>query len=229
MKECFVILGNQLFDKKNLKDFKKKCEFFIQEDMGLCTYFKHHKQKIYYFLASMREYRDYLKKNNFKLSYIDLEKNISDFKDYFDGLKSFLKSKNINKINIFEIEDLEFRFKFEKFCKLNQIILTFYNSPMFLVNRSDYENIITTKKPQLANFYSNIRRKFGIFVKDNKPIGNKWSFDEENRKRVPKNYQSPLSPLFESKHYDDIQKIINKFFKSHFGFLKKKNYLSNEL
>ena len=222
MKECFVILGNQLFDKKNLKGFKKDCEFFIQEDMGLCTYFKHHKQKIYYFLASMREYRDYLKKNNFKLSYIDLEKNISDFKDYFDGLKSFLKSKNINKINIFEIEDLEFRFKFEKFCKLNQIILTFYNSPMFLVNRSDYENIITTKKPQLASFYSNVRRKFGIFVKDNKPIGNKWSFDEENRKRVPKNYQSPLSPFFESKHYDDIQKIINKFFKSHFGFLKKK-------
>ena len=48
---------------------------------------------------------------------------------------------------------------------------------------------------------------FGIFVKDDKPIGDKWSFDEENRKRVPKNYQSPSSPLFESKHYDDIQKI----------------------
>ena len=66
MKECFVVLGNQLFEKKNLKDFKNSCEFFIQEDLGLCSYFKHHKQKIYYFLASMREYRDYLKKNNFK-------------------------------------------------------------------------------------------------------------------------------------------------------------------
>ena len=65
MKECFVVLGNQLFEKKNLKDFKNSCEFFIQEDLGLCSYFKHHKQKIYYFLASMREYRDYLKKNNF--------------------------------------------------------------------------------------------------------------------------------------------------------------------
>ena len=106
MKECFVILGNQLFDKKNLKIYKNTCEIFIQEDLGLCTYFKHHKQKIYYFLASMREYRDYLKKNNFKVNYIDLEKNASNFKDYFDGLQSFLKSKNINKINIFLIEDL---------------------------------------------------------------------------------------------------------------------------
>ena len=67
MKECFVVLGNQLFDKKYLTEFKNSCDFFIQEDMGLCSYFKHHKQKIYYFLASMREYRDYLKKNNFKV------------------------------------------------------------------------------------------------------------------------------------------------------------------
>ena len=88
MKECFVVLGNQLFDKKYLTEFKNSCDFFIQEDMGLCSYFKHHKQKIYYFLASMREYRDYLKKNNFKVNYISLDKNISNFKDYFDGLKT---------------------------------------------------------------------------------------------------------------------------------------------
>ena len=52
MKECFVVLGNQLFDKKYLTEFKNSCDFFIQEDMGLCSYFKHHKQKIYYFLLN---------------------------------------------------------------------------------------------------------------------------------------------------------------------------------
>ena len=222
MKECFVVLGNQLFEKKNLKDFKNSCEFFIQEDLGLFSYFKHHKQKIYYFLASMREYRDYLKKNNFKVNYITLDKNISNFKDYFEGLKSFLVSKNIFKINIFEIEDLEFRKKFEQFCKDNKIGLTFHKSPMFLVSRSDYQGMVTTKKPQLANFYSNVRKTFEIFVKENKPIGDKWSFDEDNRKRVPKEYESPKSYMFESKHYEDIKKLINKFFANHFGILEKK-------
>ena len=222
MKECFVVLGNQLFEKKNLKDFKNSCEFFIQEDLGLCSYFKHHKQKIYYFLASMREYRDYLNKNNFKVNYITLDKNISNFKDYFEGLKSFLVSKNIFKINIFEIEDLEFRKKFEQFCKDNKIELTFHKSPMFLVSRSDYQGMVTTKKPQLANFYSNVRKTFEIFVKENKPIGDKWSFDEDNRKRVPKEYESPKSYMFESKHYEDIKKLINKFFANHFGILEKK-------
>jgi len=221
MKECFVVLGNQLFDKKNLKNFKNTCEFFIQEDLGLCTYFKHHKQKIYYFLASMREYRDYLKKNKFKVNYINLEKNIADYKNYFEGLEFFLKSKNINKINIFEIEDLDFRNKFEHFCKINKVNLIFHTSPMFLVGRTEYQDIVTGKKPQLASFYSNIRRKFEIFVKDNKPIGDKWSFDEDNRKRVPKDYLSPKSPTFESKHYDDLKKIINKYFSNHFGDLSR--------
>ena len=222
MKECFVVLGNQLFDKKYLTEFKNSCDFFIQEDMGLCSYFKHHKQKIYYFLASMREYRDYLKKNNFKVNYISLDKNISNFKDYFAGLKSFLIKKNISKINIFEIEDLEFRIKFEQFCKNSKIELIFHKSPMFLVSRTDYKDMVTTKKPQLANFYSNVRKSFQIFVKDNKPIGDKWSFDEDNRKRVPKGYQSPKSYTFESKYFEEIKKLIDKFFSKHFGNLEKK-------
>ena len=203
MKECFVVLGNQLFDKKYLTEFKNSCDFFIQEDMGLCSYFKHHKQKIYYFLASMREYRDYLKKNNFRVNYISLDKNIS-------------------KINIFEIEDLEFRIKFEQFCKNSKIKLIFHRSPMFLVSRTDYKEMVTTKKPQLANFYSNVRKSFQIFVKDNKPIGDKWSFDEDNRKRVPKGYQSPKSNTFESKYFEEIKKLIDKFFSKHFGNLEKK-------
>ena len=55
----FVILGSQLFNPKILK--KNGCsEVFMAEDFGLCTYFKHHKLKLYLFLAGMREYRDCL-------------------------------------------------------------------------------------------------------------------------------------------------------------------------
>ena len=104
MNEVFIVLGNQLFDKKYLNTFKKKCHFFMQEDYGLCTYYKHHKQKIYYFLASMREYRDYLSLNDFKISYIELEKNIKNYDSYFEGLNSFLIKNKIKKINIFDIE-----------------------------------------------------------------------------------------------------------------------------
>ena len=135
MNEVFIILGNQLFDKKHLSTFKKNCHFFMQEDYGLCTYYKHHKQKIYYFLASMREYRDYLNLNNFKLSYYELEKNIKSYKNYFYGLNSFLKNYKNVKINIFDIEDVKFKQEFEEFCNTTDLKFEYHPSPMFLLKR----------------------------------------------------------------------------------------------
>ena len=64
--KLFFILGNQLFPTKYLDRFKKDHLFFMAEDKGLCTYEKHHKQKILLFLSSMRSYADRLKKNKFK-------------------------------------------------------------------------------------------------------------------------------------------------------------------
>ena len=61
--KLFFILGNQLFPLKYLDRFKKDHVFFMAEDNGLCTYEKHHKQKILLFLSSMRSYADNLKKN----------------------------------------------------------------------------------------------------------------------------------------------------------------------
>ena len=46
--KLFLILGNQLFDLKYIKKYSDH-EFFMCEDLGLCTYEKHHKQKILFF------------------------------------------------------------------------------------------------------------------------------------------------------------------------------------
>ena len=60
-KKIFVILGNHLFNLKFLEKFKDDHIFFMCEDIGLCTYEKHHKQKILLFLSAMRSFADELK------------------------------------------------------------------------------------------------------------------------------------------------------------------------
>ena len=55
--KLFLILGNQLFDTKYLKEYSE-FTFYMSEDYGLCTFQKHHKLKILLFLSSMRSYRD---------------------------------------------------------------------------------------------------------------------------------------------------------------------------
>ena len=43
----------------------------------------------------------------------------------------------------------------------------------------------------MGNFYKIIRKKSGILMVDDKPIGDKWSYDLENRKKLPKNISIP--------------------------------------
>ena len=70
--KLFFILGNQLFPSKYLDRFKKDHLIFMAEDYQLCTYEKHHKNKILLFLSSMRSHAENLRKDKFKLEYFKI-------------------------------------------------------------------------------------------------------------------------------------------------------------
>ena len=89
MDKLHVILGNQLFPIEYLNQIKPEI-VFMREDMGLCTYEKHHKHKIILFLSAMRSYRDELKKNNIKVYYEELNENTMTYKE---SLINFIKRK----------------------------------------------------------------------------------------------------------------------------------------
>ena len=116
--KLFFILGNQLFPLKYIDRFKKDHVFFMAEDNGLCTYEKHHKQKILLFLSSMRSYADRLKKEKYKIDYLKIEDK--DFKDdYLKKLKKIITQKKITEVSSFEIEDKFFEIIVFKFFIFN--------------------------------------------------------------------------------------------------------------
>ena len=108
--KLFFLLGNQLFDEKYLEKFKKDHIFYMAEDFQLCTYEKHHKNKILLFLSSMRSHADRLKNSKFKIEYSTIEEKTFTL-DYTVKLKKIIKSKKITEISSFEIEDKFFEKK----------------------------------------------------------------------------------------------------------------------
>ena len=116
--KLFLILGNQLFSPRYLKEFSDHI-FYMSEDLGLCTFQKHHKLKILLFLSSMRSYRDELKNKKFKVVYNDCYK---DFKvSYEKKLERIIKEKKIKEVNFFEIEDIFFEKRLKSFLKKKNI------------------------------------------------------------------------------------------------------------
>ncbi len=217
--KLFIILGNQLFPLKYLSRFKEDHLFFIAEDEGLCTYEKHHKHKILLFLSSMRSYADKLNKNKFKLDYVKIEDK--EFKyDYLKKLKKIIVKKKIKEVLSFEIEDKFFEKKISQFLKKEKIEWKIIQTPMFLNSRDEFKNYLQkSKKPFMASFYKEVRKKSGILIDmDGKPEGGKWSFDEDNRNKLPKNISIPKFPkIIETNHTKKLKPIIERLFKDHPG------------
>tara|TARA_B100000963_G_scaffold284519_1_gene253310 strand:- start:101 stop:1585 length:1485 start_codon:yes stop_codon:yes gene_type:complete len=221
MNELFVVLGNQLFHPKFLKSYKSSL-FFLAEDYELCTFVKHHKQKIIFFLSSMRSFSEELKNSGFKVLYKKIDEN--DFKkNYLLKLAEAIKLKKISKIRFFEIEDKFFEKKILTFLKKEKINFEIIKTPMFLSSREDFKKYLSkSKKPFMANFYKEQRIRYDILVnKDKTPKGGKWSFDNENRKKLPKNIKLPKQLDFkETKHTSFLKKIVEKDFSKHPGDAK---------
>ena len=216
MKSLFLILGNQLFPQNHLNKHKNST-FFMCESYDLCTFQKHHKLKLILFLSSMRSYADELKKNKFKVNYIDLHK---DFKiSYEKKLENFIKKNKYQELISFEIEDKFFEKKISSLCKKNKIEWTIIQSPMFLNSRDEFKNYLSkTKRPFMANFYKIARAKTDILMENNKPKGGKWSFDEDNRKKLPKDIKIPeMITAIETKHTKVLKQQIDNIFKNHPG------------
>ena len=217
--KLFFILGNQLFPIKHLNSFKNDHTIFMAEDYQLCTYEKHHKLKILLFLSAMRSYAENLKNNKFKIEYQKIENK--EFKeDYLKKLKKIINSKNIKEVSSFEIEDKFFEKKITLFLKKENIKWNIVQTPMFLNSRNDFKNYLKkSKKPFMATFYKDVRKKSGILMgSDDNPIGGKWSFDEDNRNKLPKNITIPKFPkIGETNNTKKLKPIIEKLFSDHPG------------
>jgi deoxyribodipyrimidine photolyase-related protein len=201
------IFSTQLF--KNIKYITTKNIYLIEEPIFFTKY-NFHKLKLAYYRATMKCYYDYLKKNlkNHNIKYIDFYKvNDKFYKD--------IKNDNIYILNP---TDHPLTNKLQKIYKDRLIILPTQN---FLLTDTDIEylknNIFNTSYNHNA-FYIYHRKKLDILINHNKPIGGKWSFDEDNRKKLPNNIKLPKIPkIINNKYTKEAMLYINKYFDNNYG------------
>lgn len=214
MDKLTIILGNQLFDIDHYKDFPNN--IFMAEDEGLCTHFKYHKHKIIHFLASMRTYADHLRSRNFHVFYNKLDSS----KGFLTECERVIKKNKIKEVHLYEVEDKFFENQlYDLFLELNVKVII-YDSPMFMCSRQEFNNYLEgVNKPLLNSFYIEQRKRHGVLIGKGGPVGGQWNFDQDNRKKIPANFQVDefIPPPIKSKHIDDVKKLVNKKFSKHPG------------
>ncbi|WPU64273.1 cryptochrome/photolyase family protein [Peredibacter starrii] len=217
MNEALIILGDQLFPTKFYEPHLKK-HVFMAEDVGLCTHYKYHKHKLAFFLTAMREYAEELKTKGHRVHYESLSNT-----SYEKRLEKFLKQEKIEKITIGEVQDKFFeKSLFGLFEKL-ELPFEVLETPMFLCSRQEFKNyLFYHPRPFMKSFYEKERRRLEVLIEKNKkPKGGKWSYDVENRKKVPKELTNKDLPLHKkSEHFSEVRKIVEDKFPDHPGDLE---------
>lgn len=210
MSDAILIFPIQLY--KDINYLKNKEVYIIEEPLYF-TKFKYHKLKLAYHRATMKYYYDYLIKKKINVTYIEFSMVTNRF---YKKIKS--KYKDIYIYDPLEHELLHnlkitFKLKLHIYSPLN---FTVYEEIDIFAELADtmFKDNYTFNK-----FYIYYRKYFNILIdNDNMPTGGKWSFDNENRKNIPTNFNLPKLPtIVNNKYTKEAIEYINKYFSTNYG------------
>lgn len=157
-----MVLGNQLFPPERLKGCRDAV-VFMAEDIGLCTYVKHHQQKIVLFLAAMRSYADELRATGFEVRYFSMDAD--DDSSYEDKLDRVVAELDCRELLHFEVEDKPMEGRLIDFCEQRSLARVELRSPMFYGTRDDFGRFADGRSRLLmADYYKLRRQQSGILL-----------------------------------------------------------------
>jgi deoxyribodipyrimidine photolyase-related protein len=219
-KRAFLILGNQLFPPQLIPNTDL---IYMAEDYGLCTHFRFHKHKLVLFLSAMRHYRDDLKKEQRTgITYRQLsKKNLHE--TYEAHLGEWISEKGVGELHLWEVEDKFMERRIFALASKIGLTVIIHPSPGFLCGRVEFaEYLKKTKKPFMKTFYEQQRRNRKLLLTpEGGPLGGQWSFDEDNRKKLPPGITPPQPPKTKaSAHVEAVKILVNQLFPKHPGDTK---------
>lgn len=187
MKAAALIFPHQLF--RQHPAVSKTREIFLLEEprffTGHPSSLRFHKKKLLLHRASMQAYKKVLESQGYRVRYIDFEN------DFFQSLEQ----EKIGEIWYLDPVDGLLESKLKREAREREILLHRLPTPGFLSPEDWLFGFFRESRHfSMTQFYIAQRRRLKILVRGDKPVGGKWSFDPENRKKIPKGVRIPAMP-----------------------------------
>ena len=211
--EAVIVYPHQLFpDPKWMGPIE---HVYIVEDPLLFRQYRFCRQKLLLHRASMKRYADGLKKLGKAVVYIDAMAI-----DHSADIGRRLSDDGVDRLRAIDPEDHNLLVRLRAACKLHRIDFELVADPHFLTPLDAIESFVANKKKLFfTNFYIEQRKRLNVLLDgDQKPLDGKWSFDTENRKRLPAGHIPPECDLASEDAYAiEARKYVDKNFKDAWG------------
>ena len=152
-----------------------------------------HKQRLQFLISSARHFAQELRAEGFEVSYLKSATTV-------DGLTNYLNQNPGKKIICAKPNSFKMR------EALTQIGVTFAENDFFLTSENLFKLWADDQKSYtMENFYRAQRRRLNILMSGDKPVGEQWNYDAENRLAPPKDHDWGKSLSFD---FDEIDEQV---------------------
>ncbi len=181
-----IVLPNQIFAEHPAFELPLQKVILLEDPLffGDPQYpAKMHKQKLWLHRASMARYRQELENKGFDVDLFGYERSTKACLHLFERLSL----DQISRVVMADPVDSVVEKRLSEASKATGIAIKFLPSPGFLNTRASNQAWSAGRKRWfMAEYYKSQRRRLNILLENDQPLGGQWSFDEDNRKKVPK-------------------------------------------
>ncbi|MEM9136496.1 MAG: cryptochrome/photolyase family protein [Cyanobacteria bacterium P01_F01_bin.42] len=183
-----ILFGTMLFPS-HASVLKPEMPIFMAEDDQFCARYRYHKHKLMLVLAAMRHHRDELQAQGHQVIYQEVSQSNQS---YEDKLLDAVQANKSTELHTYELEDFRTKSWLTAFCDRHGLKLCVHDSPLFMTTHEQFQDYRKRyKRFFMADFYKIQRRRLDILLEGEEPVGGQWSFDQQNREKLPKSVSLP--------------------------------------
>jgi deoxyribodipyrimidine photolyase-related protein len=213
-KPLILVLGDQLSPELSSLAAAPNAPVLMAELSDEASYVRHHQQKIALIFSAMRHFAETLKNDGRTVIYLDYG-SADGVSSFADAVAHLLAREKYTRLIVTASGEWRLMQEMKSWSEKLGIEVDILPDSRFLATHAEFEHWAEGKKQlRMEFFYREMRRKTGLLMEGNEPIGGQWNYDAENRKKLPKGHMPPPRLEFAP---DGITENVLDVVKTHFG------------
>ncbi|WP_421726731.1 cryptochrome/photolyase family protein [Bauldia sp.] len=222
MKTLRLILGDQLSrDISSLADIDPATDVVLMVEVAEeTTYVPHHKQKLVLVLSAMRHLAAALAEQGITVDYVRLDDG-GNTGSFSGELARAIDRHRPERIVVCEPGEWRVLAMMRRWEDDLGVPVDIRDDTRFFADRARFRRWAAGRRTfRMEHFYRAMRRETGLLMDGGEPIGGRWNYDAENRKRLPADVAIPERRRFPADAITrDVMALIAERFADYFGDL----------
>lgn len=222
MANLILILGDQLSHEiSSLQSADRSEDIILMAELRSETgYVRHHKKKIAFVFSAMRHFAEELRAEGWQVDYRKFTPS-SDCRTFTELAKQAVATHKPSRLIVTKPGEYRLLEEMNSWAGTLACAVSLCDDDRFYATTDEFAVWAEGRKQlRMEYFYREMRRKTGLLMDGDQPVGGQWNFDAENRKPPKDGLAVPPPTRFAPDAITtDVLELVEAEFSDHFGDL----------